>query len=245
MDHELSHPGGELVEELEERSLVVRRMHERQAAKLPYQADIIPSVTARSHAPRRAETYLFDRHSGFVRHPDCVDAGLPRGGHDPAPDPWEDVDVAMAVDVRDRDARRLETGELRRAFDRHVLWPDLPAQGTPDETGQRIEGPPLGARIPQARHGLARCDRRPHGEVYVQTDAESRGAVCASDRIAKAGRVRDERRRRDAAHFMRFDDAAIYSRRESKVIRIDHESPLSDNAPAGRSSGSARGRPTS
>jgi hypothetical protein len=44
---------------------------------------------------------------------------------------------------------------------------------------------------------------------------------------------------------MRFDDAAIHSRRESEVIRIDDQLPLSDNAPAGRSSGSAGGRPTS
>jgi len=105
VDHQLGRPRREVVEQLQETDLVVRRMHERQAAKLPYQADIISSVTARRQDPCRAETDLFDRHARFARHADCADAGLPCDRHHRAPDPWEDMDMAMAVDVGHRDAR--------------------------------------------------------------------------------------------------------------------------------------------
>jgi len=57
------------------------------------------------------------------------------------------------------------------------------------------------------------------------------GPGVPSDRVGETRRVGDERRRGDAARLMRFDDAPIHSPRESKIIRIHHQLPLSDTPP--------------
>ena len=128
------------------------------------------------------------------------------------------VDVAMAVQVRGRDACFDHPINLRRAFQRDVRGINAAETGTSNQGGHGIE---LAGFAPGQR--TRGCKRVAGREIEVQAQRQRRARSSSGDRVIEPRKIHHHRRGSYDALFRRLDYSGVDAARESVVVGVYDE----------------------